>query len=59
MLAHSTQHILLVDHSKFDKTLVASVCPLSDLDIIITDVKPSKPYLEAFEKFGIQLVIAN
>ena len=59
MLAHSTQHILLVDHSKFDKTLVASVCPLSDLDIIITDAKPSKPYLDAFEKLGIQLVIAD
>ena len=58
MLAHSSQHILLVDHTKFDKTLVASVCPLSEIDVIITDIKPSKVYLDAFEKYGTELVIA-
>lgn len=59
MLKHSKTHILLADHSKFGSTFVASVCPLTDLDIVITDKEPSQEYLEAFDKAGIRLIVAE
>lgn len=59
MLKKSQEHILLVDHTKFGKTYVASVCPLSDIDVIITDEMPSPDFVKAFSDNNIQLIIAD
>jgi DeoR/GlpR family transcriptional regulator of sugar metabolism len=40
MLARSAQHILLVDHGKFDQPSLETVCPLSALHCLVTDAPP-------------------
>lgn len=58
MLNHSKLHILLVDHSKFDKTFLCQTCNFDVIDIIITNKKPSIDYIQAFEKAHIQLILS-
>jgi len=57
MLENSAQHILLVDHTKFGSTLVASFCPLSDIDVLITDLEPTNEYKEALSHAGVELIV--
>lgn len=59
MIKNSAIHILLVDHTKFDKIYVSKTCNFSEIDIVITDKKPPAQYIEAFEKYRIQLIIAE
>lgn len=42
--------ILLADHSKFDRAAMEFTCPLSDIDMIITDGGINKEILEEYKK---------
>lgn len=59
MAKRSRKRILLIDHTKFGKTLLASDCPLEDVDVIVTDRQPPADYLEAFARMNIKLVNAE
>jgi DeoR/GlpR family transcriptional regulator of sugar metabolism len=59
MVKNSKKQILLADHTKFGKTFVASVCPLSGLDVIITDIMPDASFVKAFKDNNIELIVAN
>jgi DeoR/GlpR family transcriptional regulator of sugar metabolism len=43
-----------VDSSKFDKVAFSKVCDVKDIDIIVTDEKPTATWLELFEHYGIK-----
>lgn len=58
MLNHSKVHILLADHTKFDKVFLCQSCEFKDLDYVITDKMPSDAYIEAFKKSGTTLLIS-
>ena len=58
MLKHSRVHILLVDHTKFGMINLCQSCDFSDIDYVITDRMPANEYVQAFEKYGIKLVIS-
>lgn len=58
MLDHSKIHILLVDHTKFGKINLCKSCDFKDIDYIITDKMPPNDYVQAFDRFGVKLVIA-
>jgi DeoR family transcriptional regulator, carbon catabolite repression regulator len=58
MLEHSKVHILLVDHTKFDKIFLCKTTEFKDIDYIITNKMPSQAYVQAFEKAGTRLIIA-
>ena len=59
MLNHSKLHILLVDHTKFDKIYLCQTCDFSDIDYVITNKKPSDDYINAFKKSGTTLMVSN
>ena len=40
MFARSAEHILLVDHGKFDQASLETVCPLAGLHRLVTDAPP-------------------
>ncbi len=48
--------IVMVDSSKFGKTMPYTFATLEDVDILITDVLPEKSILELAEKFGTAVV---
>lgn len=58
MLSNSKLHILLVDHTKFDKIYMTKTCDFEQIDIIITDKEPSQEYVKLFNKVGVELIIA-
>ena len=58
-LEKSQQHFLLADSSKFDKTAMLSVAPLTDFDYIITEKEPERKFLSYFSKQHIQCLIAT
>ncbi len=56
MIKSAKKVYLTVDSSKFDKVAFSNICPLSGLDVVVTDRKPDDRWMEAFEKNGIQCI---
>lgn len=53
MLASAKQKILAVDRTKFNRIAFSQICSITDIDIVVTDVKPSEDWLRYFEEKGI------
>jgi DeoR family transcriptional regulator of aga operon len=58
MTRRSKQVIVVADSSKVGMVSPAVICPVSDIDILITDDGISEEAIRAFERSGIQLLIA-
>ena len=56
MIAQSEKVALLVDHNKFDKTAFLKIADFEDIDYIVTDVEPSKSWIELCREKEIQLI---
>lgn len=56
MLKSAKESILAVDHTKFGKIAFSKICEIHDVDVIVTDEKPSAEWLEQFERRGIRCV---
>lgn len=56
MIKSSVKTYLVVDNSKFDKIGFAKICDLKDVDVIITDEKPSDMWLKAFDENGVKCI---
>ena len=54
MLRSAQQKILVADHTKFEKVGFSQICEVSDIDMIVTDVRPSEVWLEFFKDKGIE-----
>ena len=55
-IKNANKVILAVDSTKFDKISFVKICDLEDIDIIVTDVKPSDECIRELEKKNIELV---
>lgn len=55
MLRAAKMKILLIDNSKFGAKSFVKICHLDDIDMIITDKKPNKSWLDMFKKAGIEV----
>lgn len=49
-----TQKILVVDSTKFDQTAFSVAGKLRDLDVVVTDKRPSEKWLARFTNAGIE-----
>jgi DeoR/GlpR family transcriptional regulator of sugar metabolism len=56
MLARSQEHILLLDHSKFEMPNLEVVCPLTDLHRLVTDQAPPHELGEALGKARVEIL---
>lgn len=56
MVATAKTVILVVDHTKFNRFSVSRLYDFSDIDIVITDIKPCEKWLAFFEKNGVECV---
>lgn len=59
MLAQSQRHVLLVDQSKYNQPGLQVVCPLSDLDDIVTDEAPPRALADRLGKAAVRLHLAD
>ncbi len=53
MLKSSKQIILAADYTKFDKVAFSKICETADIDMVVTDVRPSDAWMKYFEEKGI------
>ncbi len=56
MRAQSTQTIMLADHTKFNRKSLVNSLPLTDVDVLVTDVKPDLSWLNYFKIKGLTLI---
>ena len=54
MLQSAKQRILAVDHTKFDNIALSRICAITEIDIVVTDEKPSEQWLAYFNEKGIK-----
>ena len=58
MLESSKKVIAITDHSKMGRISMVSVCPLSKLDVLITDDSIDKEIVRNVEEMDIQVLLA-
>lgn len=56
MLENCDKRVLAVDSSKFDRIAFNVVGGLSDIDVIVTDVRPRDEWLEKFKQYGVECI---
>ena len=56
MLKCASEKILAVDSTKFDIVAFSQICGIVDIDMIVTDVKPSDAWLQYFTDKGIACI---
>ncbi|MCD7882147.1 MAG: DeoR/GlpR family DNA-binding transcription regulator [Lachnospiraceae bacterium] len=56
MLSSGRQRILLADSSKFDRSAFSVVSDLHNVDIVVTDVKPSEEWMDYFARSGVSCI---
>lgn len=54
MIASAQKKILAVDSSKFNVVAFSKMCNIDDMDIVITDEKPSDEWMEFFRMSGVE-----
>ena len=59
VIRNARQVIALADHSKFGIRAVSNICPLADIDVLITDEKAPANLLARIEKSGVRVVIVK
>ncbi len=59
MIRAAHRVILCLDHTKFGRQSISSLCPLSDIDILITDAKAPQKLREEISKAGVQVLTAS
>ena len=50
--------ILVVDHSKFGRDVLAHICPITAIDLVITDRNLNAELAAEFESANVNLVLA-
>ncbi|CCB67138.1 MULTISPECIES: DeoR/GlpR family DNA-binding transcription regulator [unclassified Hyphomicrobium] len=58
MMERSERVVLLTDHTKFGMRRLDLVCPLDDIDVIVTDRQPEGDLHNAIRRAGVELRIA-
>ena len=58
MLERAHRKMLLILHTKFDQPKLELICPLEQLDVIISDREPEGELLDAIRSAGVVLKIA-
>mgnify|MGYP005796366693 FL=1 len=59
MLKHSQRKFLIADHTKFGKTTLSSIAPISDINCVICDQALSPNWLDTFHKYNIDFIDAS
>jgi len=59
MIEQAQSVILMVDHYKFGEMRLEHICPLTDIDIVVTDQQPDARLYEAMMAAGVEIQVAG
>ena len=56
MIKQSNKVILLVDHSKYDKTSFVKLFDYEDIDYLITDIEPNEEWINLLHANNVEVI---
>lgn len=56
LIKRTRKAVFLCDHTKFDQVSYRLVCPIQEIDCIITDRRPSDSWLRYLEEAGVDVI---
>jgi DeoR/GlpR family transcriptional regulator of sugar metabolism len=59
MVGAARRVIVLADATKLDRSVFAHVVPLDQIDVLVTDAKPSSHLVAALNECGVEIVVAD
>lgn len=59
MVEISRQLVAVIDSSKFEKTGVGTVCPVTRINLLVTDAGISAEFRQALERQGVKVMVAE
>lgn len=59
MIRQSQQVVLLCDSAKFGQQALSKLCPLSEVDVVVTDTAPTAADRKMIEAAGCRLIVAD
>lgn len=59
VIRNASQVIVLADSSKFGVRAMSNICPLSGVDIVVTDNKAPAKFVRQLEQSGIRVILAK
>jgi DeoR family transcriptional regulator, aga operon transcriptional repressor len=58
-IKNSKKVIALIDSTKFHQQGIMSITPLSEIDLLITDIGIPTDILETIKKLGVEVILVN
>ena len=55
-MSRSRRRVALMDHGKFDQSSLALVCPLRELNTLVTDRAPAGGLANALRQSGVEVI---
>ena len=59
MIRAAQKVVLCLDHSKFGRQSLSTLCPLDVIDVLVTDRPPPAPLAESLARQGVQVLVAT
>ncbi len=59
LISNSQQCVLVIDADKINETGIISLCPITDIDILLTDARAPESFLKEVENMGVKVLIAE
>lgn len=59
MIAQAERIVIVADHTKLDRSSVISICPLDQVDTVVTDRLASPDFLQQLRDAGIKVIVAG
>jgi len=56
MISQGKKVIFLADHTKFQQNALVKLCDFENVDVFVTDRKPTQEWMEAFEKSNVRVL---
>lgn len=56
IISNASEVIVLADSMKFNRITFANICPLSEIDVLISDKKPTGKLYENFQRSGVKII---
>ena len=56
MIRNGQKVVLFVDHSKFDRVAFVKLADFSEIDMLVTDSRPSQDWCDFLEEAGVKLI---
>ncbi len=56
MMARSRRRVALMDHGKFDQSSLALVCPLREINVLVSDRAPGGALATALRQSGVEVI---